>query len=129
MNAFVFGDNIIKIEIQNLAFENEAVMVETEICAAKRIINEFNNKMTAGEADKETIKDAMHEITGKIDSALGENAVKNILKGKEKVSLYDLMDIVIYVTECINEFEMEKRQFYNNYKAKNREQRRHQNKK
>lgn len=122
MKKFELGKNTLNIELSGCVFNTDPALVEVSMGAAQKIIDNFNEKVNNGTADKTTIEEAISGLIEKVETALENGAIKKILSGNT-VSLHDMCDIVIYIKACARDFERKKGEEYKQY-SQNREQRR-----
>lgn len=109
---FEISRNTIKIEIENKTYEVEPVMAEVNVNAARKKLVEFNEKLVAGEATPEDVKNVIDEIVQKIENVLGKGEVGVIFADKA-ISVHDVMDLVMYISAVAEDFERQKGDKYN----------------
>lgn len=128
MKKFELGNNTLYIKFPGVEFKRDPALVEAEMGAAQKAIDDFNVKINSGTADKEAIEEIIATLIDRVETALEKGAVKKIIGDKKSVSLHDMCDIVIYIRMCASEFEQRKREEYKSYSL-NRDSRRQGNKK
>lgn len=107
MAKFKFRDNTLKLDIEDKVYNVDISNFEQ----SEKLITIAKDAVKIGEQGNstETVETMIRMIEEAIDTILGSGATEEIFKDR-KVNLLDLLDLLAYLTEEINNFRVDKLQ-------------------
>lgn len=115
MKNFTFGNNNVALSICGIELSCDCVTIETKAMQANGVISELGKKLQAGTVADSDVEQAIEQVIGLYMPVFGTENMDKILAGKT-VSVYDMLDMTMYILEVCGEFEKNKAAVYQSMK-------------
>jgi len=119
MGKFEFKKNTVELDIAGNVFEVDPIAAQGQMGDFAAQCEQWQNDMK-GTLTQENVEKICADMGDMLDRLLGQGAYQKIFAGRE-ISFFDIMDVLIFAMNEINDFSAQKR---SEYGVPNRAQRR-----